>query len=65
MFEETPALLKDFQRAQREVDRVLQGPIPMDAACKFTWDTALYVAQVARNRAALACDKAGVVIPAR
>lgn len=53
-------LLLDYQKAEREVQRILQGPIPVESDCRMVYDSTLQEAQVTRNRAAEACIAAGI-----
>lgn len=55
-------LLKDYQRKRREENRILEGPIPMEAAYKKVWQEALDEAIFARQKAAEKCILNGVEI---
>lgn len=61
MFKPTPEVLLNYHRAQREVDRILAGPVPIEQTPKQIWQLALSEAEVLRDNAANECVAAGII----
>lgn len=49
MVSEKHSLLLNYEKAKREVDRILQGPIPAEALPKQHWQHALDEAKLNRD----------------
>lgn len=63
MFIEKHPLLLDLEKAQREMDRIKRGPIPVEAIPKRAWTKALIDAETDYMHTVQACSAAGIPIP--